>query len=591
MKKLLSFLLTAAMLVSCFAMSVGADSDVGTAASGSGSASRAIVMPTLGVFELNDSHVDVQGVYYTLNDDTMTAIVGKNTYSDSASAATIDIAVDIVIPEAVSLGDKTYAVTAVGRNAFDGAPVKSAVILCDEIGEFAFAGCTELSYVYTTATKISGFAFWGCTALNEAHIYYAETIGGGAFWGCDGINTVTLLSAKTIMAKAFEGCDGLRDIVIVSETAAPQVAADAIPAGIRVCVLKDTEELFADFPIDVTALEKPYISVNDVYGEAGQTVLVPILAPAGFYTDNLTFTIEAAEGLTVTGVLDSKSVFCNLTDVLFADGAMTGKVGDNEVLTLAYLVVKLDDGIAAGRYNIKVADERFDSVEGAVIVCAHDNTETRIHVAANCTEGGIADTVCADCHKVIEGGVEIPAKDHTYRDFVIAPTCEEGGYTRHICSHCVHAYSDAETEALGHDWDEGVVKVEASTSKKGLIVYTCKTCAAQKEVETPKLCKHSWDDGVVTKKPTTTEEGVLTYTCSKCNETKEEPIPVLLVKPGDVNSDGEVNLADVTLLLKHLASWDVTVSEAADVNGDEAVNLADVTLLLKYLAGWDVALG
>ncbi len=60
---------------------------------------------------------------------------------------------------------------------------------------------------------------------------------------------------------------------------------------------------------------------------------------------------------------------------------------------------------------------------------------------------------------------------------------------------------------------------------------------------------------------------------------------------GDINSDGDVNLADVTLLLKHLASWDVSVNtSAADVNADSDVNLADATLLLKYLAGWSVVL-
>lgn len=61
---------------------------------------------------------------------------------------------------------------------------------------------------------------------------------------------------------------------------------------------------------------------------------------------------------------------------------------------------------------------------------------------------------------------------------------------------------------------------------------------------------------------------------------------------GDINDDGNVNLADATLLLKYLASWDVTINAAAaDVNVDDAISLADATLLLKYLAGWDVVLG
>lgn len=61
---------------------------------------------------------------------------------------------------------------------------------------------------------------------------------------------------------------------------------------------------------------------------------------------------------------------------------------------------------------------------------------------------------------------------------------------------------------------------------------------------------------------------------------------------GDINGDGSVSLADVTLLLKHIAGWDVTIDNvAADTNGDGSISLADATLLMKYLANWDVVLG
>lgn len=595
MKKALSFLLTAAMLISCFVMSVGADSSVGSDTPDLGSAARASTPTSDIVYDLNEDHVDPQGVYYTLDGNTMTAVVGKNTYSDSASAVTGDIT-SVIIPAGVRIGGSVYAVTAVGRNAFDGSSVKSAVIYCDTIGEFAFAGCTELKSVYTYATEIRGFAFWGCTALNEANIFFAETIGGGAFWGCSMLNTLSLIDTQIIMDKAFEGCDALRFIVFEcsSSEAAPQIAAGAVPEGVKAYIFSNNSEFFVDFPLEVVIIEGSVINVNDVYGEAGQTVIVPVTVPFGTSGESsMTCNIAAAAGLTVTGIYDGSDYYCIMDNsTLSSDGtSFSGTNYYGNYLTLVYLEVKLDSDLAAGSYIITVRSDGFNSVAGAVIVCAHENTKTLIQAASTCTEDGIADTVCADCGKLIKSGVSVPAKEHSYRDFVIAPTCGEGGYTRHICSTCVHAYSDAETEALGHDWDDGVVEVEASTSKKGLIVYTCKTCAAKNEVEIPKLCKHNWDDGVVTKKPTTTEEGVLTYTCSKCNETKEEPIPVLLVAPGDVNGDGDINLADVTLLLKYLASWEVTVSEAADVNGDDTITLADATLLLKHLAGWDVTLG
>ncbi len=61
---------------------------------------------------------------------------------------------------------------------------------------------------------------------------------------------------------------------------------------------------------------------------------------------------------------------------------------------------------------------------------------------------------------------------------------------------------------------------------------------------------------------------------------------------GDVNSDGSVNLTDVSAILKKIAKWDVTVDEAAaDPDNNDNINLGDASLILKYIAGWDVRLG
>ena len=45
---------------------------------------------------------------------------------------------------------------------------------------------------------------------------------------------------------------------------------------------------------------------------------------------------------------------------------------------------------------------------------------------------------------------------------------------------------------------------------------------------------HDWDDGVITKNPTSTETGIKTYTCSVCSGTKEEVIPVIPSEGRDV---------------------------------------------------------
>lgn len=59
---------------------------------------------------------------------------------------------------------------------------------------------------------------------------------------------------------------------------------------------------------------------------------------------------------------------------------------------------------------------------------------------------------------------------------------------------------------------------------------------------------------------------------------------------GDVNKDGTVNLADVTLMLKYIAKWDcVSIDlDLADVNGNGRIGIDDVSMMLKLIAGWDV---
>lgn len=64
------------------------------------------------------------------------------------------------------------------------------------------------------------------------------------------------------------------------------------------------------------------------------------------------------------------------------------------------------------------------------------------------------------------------------------------------------------------------------------------------------------------------------------------PKPVMY---GDATGDEKINLADVSLMLKHIAKWgDLELDlVAADVTNDEKINLADVSLMLKYIAKWE----
>ena len=70
-------------------------------------------------------------------------------------------------------------------------------------------------------------------------------------------------------------------------------------------------------------------------------------------------------------------------------------------------------------------------------------------------------------------------------------------------------------------------------------------------------------------------------------DVTETYLPYLDVQsiPGDVNSDGSVNISDVTSLIDYLLSGELEAFDAvaADVNGDGSINISDVTSLIDLL--------
>lgn len=79
------------------------------------------------------------------------------------------------------------------------------------------------------------------------------------------------------------------------------------------------------------------------------------------------------------------------------------------------------------------------------------------------------------------------------------------------------------------------------------------------------------------------------YTYAKNND-----IPFVLldtVMLGDANSDGIVNINDVTAIQRHVAEFEVLEdlqAKAADVNRDGSITIEDATILQQYLAEYEI---
>ena len=91
-------------------------------------------------------------------------------------------------------------------------------------------------------------------------------------------------------------------------------------------------------------------------------------------------------------------------------------------------------------------------------------------VPATCTTDGSYDEVikCTECGEVISTTHKIlPATGHKFVDTVVAPTCTAQGYTLHKCSVCGEETKDTYKDALGHEYGDWVIDVEATETTEG----------------------------------------------------------------------------------------------------------------------------
>ena len=134
--------------------------------------------------------------------------------------------------------------------------------------------------------------------------------------------------------------------------------------------------------------------------------------------------------------------------------------------------------------------------------------EWTVSTPATCTEEGEEQRVCEVCGEKETRVIE--ASGHDYESEITVPTCTEGGYTTHTCTVCGDSYTDSETEALGHTWDEGTVTKEPTADAEGEKTYTCTVCGETKTEVIEKLP----DGGDDPDKPDDTEDSSGCGNCS-----------------------------------------------------------------------------
>src|SRR5574344_1948462 len=177
---------------------------------------------------------EVDGIYYKKLSDSVSVMVTSGSAKYSGA---------VTIPPSVVNNGKTYSVTAIGFETFDGCWGLTSVTIPNSvtsIGSYAFdstgltsitipnsvttigwrafsrcSGLTSIS-IPDCITTIEDDTFRDCSSLTSITIPNSVTkIGVEAFHGCSSLTSITLPNSVTMIGReAFSGCSGLTSIVI-----------------------------------------------------------------------------------------------------------------------------------------------------------------------------------------------------------------------------------------------------------------------------------------------------------------------------------------------------------------------------------------
>lgn len=165
----------------------------------------------------------------------------------------------------------------------------------------------------------------------------------------------------------------------------------------------------------------------------------------------------------------SKAATCTTKGVTYSTCSKCGQTKSEEIAALGH------------DYKLTSCTDNGDGTHKHVETCTRCNDvktiESEAHTNGTSTYTDNGDThtekcECTLCHVTI---ILQNAVAHVWDGgTVVAPTCTSGGYTHYSCV-CGKTRDDNHTDALGHEWGEGVLDEET-----GITTYTCTRCSETK---------------------------------------------------------------------------------------------------------------
>jgi len=391
-------------------------------------------------------NVDEDGIVYTLDADTRTALVGTGSAWDGNASFN---GADAVLPAYLDVDGVIYKVVGIADNAFAGCAALTNVYIpqtYSDISDTAFAGVSENITVYASAVDAD---------------MYADVIGAVEAMG---IETVALASEGEYVV-VFGSEDGQ-----IWQVAVQSADSDAVYDG-EVADLEGDED-YCHYTFKSWSATAPYTADTYVY---------PVYEGADHVAGDKVY---ASEG--TCGELVEYTISCSACGTLMESGSEVRKNHEyGEYISDGNATCTEDGTKTATCGNCGDTDTIAD--EGSAL--GHDYGEYVSDGNATCTEDGTKTATCGNCGDTDTIADEGSALGHDYGEYISDgnATCTEDGTKTATCGNCGDTDTIAdEGSAHGHDYEWSVTTAPAP-GVPGVNTGVCKHCGDTKTEDIPAL--------------------------------------------------------------------------------------------------------
>ena len=426
------------------------------------------------------------------------------------------------------------------------------------IGYYSFSNCSSLTEITvpSSVTSMGNYAFSHCPGLTSVNLLPGLTvINTGAFQGCAGLTSFTIPSSVTsIGSSAFSGCTGLTSITFPSNVTSIGAAAFSGCTGLLSITIPETVSS---------------INGNPFYGCSNLQSIAVDAGNAYYESDgNNSGIIETATKTLITGCAHTvipNGVLAIGSYAFYNCSGLTSIVIPSGVTTInSYAFYRCFDltSVALSNSLTNIGERAFTWCTGLTDVTIPSGV-TSIGEAAFC------DCINLQSINIPAGVTKINNETFSYCSSLTSINIPMG-----VTSIGKNAFCGCEQ----------LTSITIPSSVTSIGNYAFQVCTGLTSIKS--YITNVFRTGT---KPFNNCNNAILYVpkglvdvYSSTPDWDKVSFIEEMQADLDVNGDGNVNIADVTMLISMVLGGDTNVADhpAADCNEDGSINIADVTALI-----------